>query len=131
MAGGCFFCRIAAGEAPAHVVYGDGAVLAFLDIRPLEPGHTLVIPKRHFVHLPEVPDGEVARLFAVVKRVVRAALVALGAEGATVVQNNGRAAGQEIPHVHVHVIPRYRGRRPAVPRDDLGAIAERLREALP
>lgn len=137
MTEGCIFCRIVAGEAPAYVVYEDGTALAFMDIRPLEEGHTLVIPKRHYAYLHEVPDEEVAQLFTAVKRVARAAMEAVGADGVTIVQNNGHAAGQEIFHVHVHVIPRYHGRKPLRPREAsrvpgerLEAVAARIREAL-
>lgn len=128
--GDCIFCRIVGGEAPAAVVYEDDGVLAFVDIRSLEEGHTLVIPKRHYAYLHEIPDGEVVQPFLAVKRVARAVMEALGAEGVSIVQNNGHAAGQEILHVHVHVIPRYRGPKASHPREGLEAVAWRIKRGL-
>lgn len=107
----CVFCKIVQKKAPASIVYEDDAVMAFLDIRPLNEGHTLVIPKKHYAFIYEVPDGEVANLYKVVKKVALAVKRGVNAEGITIAQQNERAAGQEVFHVHVHVIPRYAGKR--------------------
>ena len=127
----CVFCRIVRGEVPASVVYEDEGVLAFLDIRPANEGHTLVIPKRHYAHIWELPDDEVARIFIAAKKIAEALREALGAAGIRIVQLNGRAAGQEIFHLHIHVIPYYaEGKRPlgrkAATRTELDRLAERI-----
>jgi histidine triad (HIT) family protein len=103
------FTRIVNGEIPAHRVYEDDLVLAFLDIGPLAPGHVLLIPKEEFETLDQVPEAIAARLGAVLPKLVRAVREASGAAGINVLQNNGKTAGQEVPHVHYHVIPRVEG----------------------
>lgn len=105
----CIFCRIAAKEIPATVVYEDDDVLAFMDIGPIIKGHALVIPKQHHDPVTETPDDILAKLHIVAKRVAQAQMNALGADGVNIMQNNGAAAGQEVPHIHVHVIPRFEG----------------------
>lgn len=104
---GCAFCEIIAGERPAHVVLDDDVAVAFLDVRPLFPGHTLVAPRAHHETLADLPDDLVGPLFARVKLVARAMEDGLGAGGSFVAQNN--RVSQSIPHVHVHVVPRTRG----------------------
>ena len=105
----CVFCSIAAGRIPSLKVFEDETTFAFLDIRPLAEGHVLVIPKRHHVCLTEMPADELAALARHLPRLVRAVMEAVGAEGCNVLQNNGRAAGQEVLHVHWHLIPRRDG----------------------
>ena len=104
---GCAFCAIADGTAEAYMVYEDERTLAFLDRRPLFPGHALVIPRAHVETLPDLPAGEVGALFGVVRLIARAMPEAMGAEG-TFVANNNRVS-QSVPHLHVHVAPRSRG----------------------
>ncbi len=101
----CVFCQIIQKQLPASVVYEDEQVIAFLSNRPVNEGHTLVLPKKHYENLYEISEAEAAFLFSVVKRVAHAVRDAMGAEGIRVVQNNGRAAGQVIFHLHVHIIP--------------------------
>ena len=103
----CVFCRIVAGELPAEKVYEDGDVVAFMDINPVAKGHTLVVPKAHSDPITDTPDDVLAKVIAVVRKVARAQFQALRAEGVSVSQANGRAAGQEVPHIHFHVIPRF------------------------
>jgi histidine triad (HIT) family protein len=122
----CVFCKIARKQAPASYVYEDENVLAFLDIRPLNEGHTLVIPKEHYVTIFEVPEELVAHLHRIVKRVALAVRESTKADGISIIQQNGKAAGQEIFHLHVHVIPRYEGQK--LPR--FGEISEADREKL-
>jgi histidine triad (HIT) family protein len=122
----CVFCKIARKQAPASLVYEDENVLAFLDIRPLNEGHTLVIPKEHYVTIFEAPEELVAHLHRIVKRVALAAKESTKADGISIIQQNGKAAGQEIFHLHVHVIPRYEGQK--LPR--FGEISEADREKL-
>jgi len=105
----CVFCKIAAGRIPSLKVFEDETTFAFLDIQPLAEGHMLVIPKRHYVCLTGMPAEELAALARHLPRLVRAVMEATGAEGCNVLQNNGRAAGQEVQHVHWHLIPRREG----------------------
>jgi histidine triad (HIT) family protein len=105
MAQDCVFCQITRKMAPANYVYEDDQVVAFLTNRPVNEGHTLVVPKKHYENIYEVPEEELAYLFKVVKHVTVAVRDAMAADGIRVVQNNGSAAGQVIFHFHVHVIP--------------------------
>ena len=101
------FTRIIAGEIPCHRVYEDDKVLAFLDIGPLSPGHTLVIPKEPAETLDRLSDDSAAALGRVLPRLSRAVLRATGAQDFNVLQNNGAAAHQAVGHVHFHIIPKF------------------------
>jgi histidine triad (HIT) family protein len=101
----CVFCQIIRKEAIASFVYEDDRVVVFLSNRPVNEGHSLVVPKKHYENIYEVPDDEVDNLFKIAKHVSVAVRNAMAAEGIRVVQNNGAAAGQVIFHFHVHVIP--------------------------
>jgi histidine triad (HIT) family protein len=101
----CIFCKIIKKEAPASRVYEDEQVVAFMSNRPVNEGHALVVPKKHYENIYDIPEDEIAYLFRIVKRVAHAVRDAMAAEGIRVVQNNGCAAGQVIFHFHVHVIP--------------------------
>ncbi|MDO8590461.1 MAG: HIT family protein [bacterium] len=103
----CIFCKIVAGEIPSTKVYEDKDVLAFLDIKPVNPGHTLVIPKGHFESIHDTPDDLVAKMIIVAKKIAGAIQTKLGAEGVNIGMNNGMAAGQIVFHAHIHVMPRY------------------------
>jgi histidine triad (HIT) family protein len=103
---GCLFCQIVAGDARAHVVLDEPEVTAFLDIRPLFPGHVLVVPKRHVETLVDLPPVLVEPLFAATRRIDAAVEAALGADGSLVAMNN--RVSQSVPHLHVHVVPRTR-----------------------
>ena len=136
----CVFCAIAAGEAPARTVHRDAGVLAFLDANPLAPGHTLVVPEAHHERLEALPRDLATDLFGAVHRLLGPVRTAVDADGATVAVNDGRAAGQEVPHVHCHVVPRFdgdgggpihaaMGERPRLDDAALDAIATRIEEA--
>lgn len=101
------FERIAAGEIPSHRVYEDQHVFAFLDINPLSRGHTLVIPKKRYVKLDELPEDVASALGKALPRIAKAVIAATGATAYNILQNNGQPAGQAIPHVHFHIIPKY------------------------
>jgi histidine triad (HIT) family protein len=100
----CLFCAIVAGEKPAYVVLDDDQVVAFLDVRPLFPGHTLVVPKAHHVTLTDLPVPLVGPFFERVRLVGRAVQEAMGSTGTFVAMNN--LVSQSVPHLHVHVVPR-------------------------
>ncbi|SDR32304.1 HIT family protein [Natronobacterium texcoconense] len=103
------FSQIVEGEIPARVVYEDETTLAFLDANPLAPGHTLVIPKDEYERLNDVPEDVADDLYATIHRMVPAVEEAVDADASTVAFNNGEEAGQEVPHVHCHIVPRFEG----------------------
>ncbi len=105
--GDCVFCRIAAGVLPSTKIYEDEAHLAFLDIGPINPGHTLVIPRRHAERFLDLDPEEASALIRVVRRVAEAVASGTGCEGFNLHQSNGACAGQVVPHVHFHIIPRF------------------------
>lgn len=102
----CIFCKIVSGEISAQKVYETDKVLAFLDISPINLGHTLVVPKNHSVDMSEVSDQDLSDTMVVVKKVGQAVLDGLGYQGYNIGQNNGPVAGQVVMHLHFHVIPR-------------------------
>jgi histidine triad (HIT) family protein len=137
MTSGCLFCSIVARETPAVIVLDTPEVVAFLDHRPLFPGHTLVAPRRHVETLRDLDDATRDVLFAEVQRVAAAVQDAMGAQGSFVAMNN--VVSQSVPHLHVHVVPRRRkdGLRGFFwPREryaddaEAEAYAARIREAL-
>lgn len=131
------FCEIVAGERPAHVVLDDEGTLAFLDNRPLFPGHTLLVPREHHETLPDLPVEEIGSFFHLAQRLARAMETGLGAAGSFVAVNN--RVSQAVPHLHVHVVPRnpkdgLRGffwpRRRYGSAEEAAEVAERLRRAM-
>lgn len=103
----CLFCKIAQGEVPSVAIYEDDDVYAFLDIKPVHPGHTLIVPKTHYTNLYELPDEILAKLSRVMRDISIAVKEAVSADGINIEMNNDRAAGQVIFHAHLHVVPRY------------------------
>jgi len=103
----CIFCKIVKGEIPCSKIYEDKEFLAFLDIRPINLGHALVIPKIHCTNLLDFPKSEEADLMEFIKKVAKAAVKATGAEAFNLGMNNGSAAGQVVMHAHMHIIPRF------------------------
>jgi histidine triad (HIT) family protein len=124
----CIFCKIIAGQIPCTKVYEDASCLAFMDIAPISPGHTLVIPKKHYEAICQMPADEVAALFRPVPGLAAAVQAALQAQGLNVLQNNGRIAGQAVDHLHVHLIPRWAedglGYRWPAKKADFNVLAE-------
>ncbi len=104
MAGDCGFCAIAAGETEAHVVFEDKSTVAFLDARPLFPGHALLIPREHHETIWDLPDELATRLWENAKTLTVAVREAMGSKGAFVANNN--IVSQSVPHFHIHVVPR-------------------------
>jgi histidine triad (HIT) family protein len=133
----CIFCRIAQKQVPASLVFEDETVMAFLDIRPLNEGHTLIIPKAHHENIFDIPQELIKYLHGVTKRIALAVEKATKADGISIIQQNGKAAGQDIFHLHVHVIPRYEGQKlpsfseiSAVDRAKLDQTAAKIRKYL-
>ncbi|MBI4393221.1 MAG: HIT family protein [Euryarchaeota archaeon] len=136
----CIFCKIAKGDIPSVKVHEDEHSFAFLDIDPLTVGHTLVIPKKHYDRLEAMPQTESNRLWATIARLVPAVQEGAGATSSNIAFNNGPEAGQEVAHVHCHVIPRRKGdgggpvhaiipqaARPKVTKDELAKTGEAIR----
>lgn len=131
----CLFCRILRGELSAETVYEDDHAIAFLDVSPRVPGHTIVIPRHHSPSLVELPAAEVGRLFEAVQKVAAKVLRAMGADGLTIGINQGAASGQTVKHLHVHILPRFNGDGGGsihsvvenVPRESLSEIAKKIK----
>lgn len=131
----CVFCKIISREIPAEIVYEDDATLAFLDIFPRAPGHTVVIPKKHAVNILELPDGDIAPLFLTVKKITGILQSTFSPDGFTLGVNHGEAAGQTVPHLHVHVMPRFKDDKGSnlhsvvsnAPKEDRKTIGARMR----
>lgn len=102
----CVFCKIIKGEVPSYRVYEDDYTLAFLDINPITPGHILVVPKKHYENMEEIPEEELKHLMSTVKKIGLMLKDNLQVEGYNVCENNGPIAGQEVSHIHFHIIPR-------------------------
>jgi histidine triad (HIT) family protein len=105
---GCLFCQIVGGEIFTHAIYEDEKTTAFLDVNPSAPGHTIIIPKEHYSNIQELPAGLVNAVFITVKTVSAMLEKAMGNGHFTIGFNNGRLSGQEIDHIHIHLIPRYK-----------------------
>ncbi len=138
---GCTFCGILAGEVPASRVFEDDRTLAFLDIAPFSPGHTLVVPKTHEPSIRQLAESDASAIWLTARRVARAIPGALAeCEGVSFLAADGEAAGQEVPHAHLHVVPRRTDdglgfRLPPnhgahEPRAVLDATAERIRRVI-
>ena len=134
----CIFCAIIAGDLQAQVVFADENVAAFLDVRPRAPGHTMVVPRAHVAALKDLPPDAVGHLFRGVQTVLRGIEAGLAPDGMTIGINQGAVAGQAVPHLHVHLMPRYKGdgggsihgvvENP--PTEPLEAIAAKIRDGL-
>jgi histidine triad (HIT) family protein len=131
----CIFCQIIRKQAAASVVYEDKRVIAFLSHRPVNPGHTLVVPKKHYENIYEIPEDEAAQLFLIAKRTAKAVRDATGVEDIRIVQNNGKDAGQIVFHLHIHIIPmkpheQFRHENGFRPQEMLDKDAEKIRTFL-
>lgn len=132
----CIFCRIAQGQAPAEIIYQDQDTVAFLDVRPSSPGHTLVICQDHHQNLHHIPEAALTAVARTSQRVARAIQRTLEPDGLRVAQFNGAAAGQTVFHYHVHLVPVRQGQgrgihgREAADPASLEAMAAQLREAI-
>ena len=104
----CIFCKIANGEIPSNTIYEDDDFRVILDLGPASKGHALVLPKKHYADLFEIPEEIVAGAVKVAKKVAGIMKEKLGCDGLNLVQNNGEAAGQTVMHFHLHIIPRYK-----------------------
>ena len=135
----CTFCRINANELPSSRVFEDQTALGIMDIHPVNPGHVLVVPRRHYASLGALPEPIGAHLFTIAQRIAAAIRDSdLRCEAMSLTLADGAAAGQEVPHVHLHVIPRFAGDSyrvvadysAAPTREELEAVARAIASAL-
>ena len=105
----CIFCKILAGEIPSTAVYEDDDFKAILDVNPAARGHVIILPKNHAANIYELPDEDASKIMIVAKKIATAIEKVYHCDGANILQNNGEAAGQTVFHLHVHVIPRFKG----------------------
>jgi histidine triad (HIT) family protein len=138
MSKSCIFCSIMAGKEPGTVVYRDLNFLVIMDKYPINPGHTLVMPVKHYEDLLHMPSAEVGKLHSLVPTIAKAVVSAVKADGFNIGQNNGIAANQIVPHVHVHIVPRFNddspdGRWPArrvALQEELVRIAQKIKHEI-
>jgi histidine triad (HIT) family protein len=133
----CIFCKIVQKQAPSSIIYEDEEVMVFLDIKPLNMGHTLVIPKAHYVDVFDIPQGLFIQVQKVSKQIALAVKKATNADGISIIQQNGKAAGQDIFHLHVHVVPRFEGQKlqsfselKEIDRASLDEMAKKIKQNL-
>lgn len=131
----CLFCKIIAGELPSTKVYEDEKTYAFLDINPVSPGHTLIVPKAHGEHVLESSLEDIGHIMATVQKIAPAIMSAVEANAFNLVNNCGRAAGQTVFHTHFHIIPRFSNdgleHWPALEdHQDFEAMADKIKEKL-
>lgn len=130
---GCIFCDILSGKRGGHLIYEDESHVSILDKYPIDIGHSLVIPKKHYERITDMDSEEVGNLFSIVPKIANAVLNATGADAFSLGQNNGRAAKQIIPHVHIHIIPRYNHKgtiwtkRIIEKESELSSLADKIR----
>jgi histidine triad (HIT) family protein len=132
----CIFCDILDGQRDGHILYEDDSHIAFLDKYPIDVGHSLVIPRKHHEKITDMSPQDVGNAFSLVPKIASAILDATGADAFSLGQNNGRAAKQIIPHVHIHIIPRYNHKgtvwtkRQISNDDELSELAKKIRSVL-
>ncbi len=133
----CVFCRIVRKQAPSSIIYEDKTVMAFLDIRPLNLGHCLVVPKAHYIDIFDIPENILCDVHKTSKLISPAIKAATDADGISIIQQNGKSAGQDIFHIHVHVVPRFKGQKipnfsdlKPIERSKLDEMAKKIRQQL-
>ena len=129
----CIFCDIINGKLPCHLIYEDNNHKVILDRYPIDNGHSLIITKKPYEKLTDMSVKEIAELFSKIPKIVNAIIKATKADAFSIAQNNGKAAKQIIPHVHVHIIPRYNAtgtlwtQRKIMEDNDLNNLAQKIR----
>ena len=132
----CIFCDILDGTRDGHLVYEDKDHIAFLDKYPIDDGHTLVIPRKHHEKITDMDPNDVGKIFSLIPKIANAVLAGAGAHAFSLAQNNGKAAKQIIPHVHIHIIPRYNNKgtvwtKRQIPTDEvLSELAVKIKSAM-
>ncbi|MFL6372342.1 MAG: HIT family protein [Nitrososphaera sp.] len=135
----CIFCSIISGQEPSVQIRCENGILVLMDKYPINPGHALLMPTKHYETLLEMPPTEVGKLYSLVPRIARAIISAVRADGFNVGQNNGIAANQIVPHVHIHVVPRFNDDSPdgkwpsrkVATYEDITKIAQKIKDNIP
>ena len=129
----CIFCDVMDGKLPSYMIYDDDDCLAILDKYPIDNGHSLIITRQHYEKITDMSIDDVSKLFSKVPKIVNAIIKATGADAFSIAQNNGKSAKQIIPHVHIHLIPRYNAtgtlwtKRKIMSDDELKQLAEKIK----
>ncbi len=132
----CLFCDILSGKKNGHLIYEDDQHISILDKYPIDTGHSLIIPRKHHEKITDMNPSDVGEMFSIVPKIAKAILDATGADAFSVGQNNGRAAKQIVPHVHVHIIPRYNHKgsiwtKRSIEDDaELSKLAEKIKKSI-
>ncbi len=132
----CVFCKIINREIPANIVYENDMVLAFLDINPINRGHTLIVPRKHYRDIYDITEDYLKKVAVVAKKISRAIRRGLRAEGVNILHASGEVAQQSVLHFHIHLVPRWRDDglntwpRSEYKEEDLGIVAEKIRSAI-
>ena len=132
----CIFCEIIEGKKQGHFIYEDESHVAFLDKYPIDYGHSLVLPKMHFEKVTDMNSVHVGELFSKVPKIAKAVIQTINADAFSLAQNNGRAAKQIVPHVHIHIIPRFNNKGTVWTKRDIGKddelkiLAEKIRKSM-
>ncbi len=133
---GCIFCDIINNKLDSHLIYEDEHHIAFLDKYPVDTGHSLVVPRKHYEKIIDMQEYEVGDLFSKVPKIAKAILNTTSANAFSLGQNNGKAAKQVIPHVHVHIIPRYNEKNTVWTKRNIGneyelnKLAQKIRKVV-
>ena len=132
----CLFCDILSGKKNGHLIYEDDLHISILDKYPIDTGHSLIIPRKHHEKITDMNPSSVGEMCSIVPKIAKAILNATGADAFSVGQNNGRAAKQIVPHVHVHIIPRYNHKgtiwtKRSIEDDaELSKLAEKIKKSI-
>ena len=132
----CIFCEIIQGKKDGHFIYEDENHIGILDKYPIDTGHSLVMPREHFEKVTDMTAEKVGELFSKIPKIAKAVIETTKADAFSMAQNNGRAAKQIVPHVHIHIIPRYQSRgtiwtkREIAKENELKLLAERIRKSI-
>lgn len=132
----CIFCDIISGKRPGTFLYQDDDIVAFMDKYPIDQGHSLVVSKKHYEKIIDMKPEDVGTMFSKIPKIANAILSGTGADAFSIAQNNGRAAKQIIPHVHVHIIPRFNNKgtiwtkREISNNEELESLAQKIRAHL-
>ena len=132
----CIFCDMISGKCPYYEIYHDSNIIAILDKYPIDKGHSLVITKKPYEKLTDMSNQEVAELFSKIPKIANAIIKATNADAFSIAQNNGKAAKQIIPHVHVHIIPRYNDtgtlwlKRKILKDNELDELAQKIQNCI-
>ena len=132
----CLFCDILSGKKNGYFIYEDDLHVSFLDKYPIDTGHSLVVPREHHEKITDMESSDVGQMFSIVPKIAKAIVDATGADAFSIGQNNGKAAKQIVPHVHVHIIPRYNHKgtiwtKRSIEDDaELSKLAEKIKKSL-